>query len=255
MQDVRGGDAAGEGAIDVGVAGIEHLLDRRHRRHRNAALVDAAVDRDVRMAVDDAGHDEAAAGVDDAGPVRGVQAVTHGGDAAVADQDLAVRDLAIGDGENGGVAHQRHRVLFVRGRLGGRRARWRRLGLRPMRGGRRVAGLHGRRFERGRLRIGTLLLLRPTVEIEDPPVDDDAIEQYPLGEELPGGDQQVRDLARIETAEPIVDAVDRGRIEGERSHRGLARETRIHRLLHCFEGARRIIERLGGEREPHAGPA
>ena len=67
MEHVGGGHAAGERAVDVGIGGVDHLFDRGHRRHRDARLVQAAIDRDVRVAVDDAGHDETAARIDDAG--------------------------------------------------------------------------------------------------------------------------------------------------------------------------------------------
>src|SRR5262249_49094282 len=40
VQDVGGGDAASEIAVDVDVARIEHIVDAGHRAHRGSALVD-----------------------------------------------------------------------------------------------------------------------------------------------------------------------------------------------------------------------
>ena len=65
MQDVCRRRAAGELAIDARAIGIDHVPNPHHRRHRERALVDVAVDAGVRVAVDDAGRDVLAGGVDD----------------------------------------------------------------------------------------------------------------------------------------------------------------------------------------------
>ena len=104
MQNIRGRDAASEIAIDVDVFGIQHVGDVRDRRDRDAAFVDVAVHRDVRVAIDDAGHDELAVGVNDLRVFRRfAMDWADFGDFSVLDQDGAVLDRAVRDGQNRGV--------------------------------------------------------------------------------------------------------------------------------------------------------
>ena len=65
VQNVGGGDAAGQRAVDGDVLGIEDVLDIHHRGDADAAFVDAAIGGDVRVAVDDAGDHVLVGGIDD----------------------------------------------------------------------------------------------------------------------------------------------------------------------------------------------
>src|SRR5208282_1116234 len=97
MQDVGDGHTAGEIAKDVNVIRIEDVRDIHHRRDGYAAFVHAAVDGNVRVAVDDSGDYELARGVVylrifwrlDGGP--------HFGDFAILNKDGAVFDGAVGN--------------------------------------------------------------------------------------------------------------------------------------------------------------
>ena len=70
---------------------------------RHAAFVDAAIDGDVRVAIDDAGDDVLAGGIDDRGAGGLHDLLADFGDLAVLDQDGAFEG-ALGHGHDGGVA-------------------------------------------------------------------------------------------------------------------------------------------------------
>ena len=118
VENVGGGDAAGERAVDGDVVGIEHVFDADHRGDRDAAFVDA-VGGDVRVAIDDAGHQVFARGVDDGGAGGSHDLLADLGDLAVADEDGALEG-ALGDGQYRGVLNdargprQRRRTLLER---------------------------------------------------------------------------------------------------------------------------------------------
>src|SRR5208282_2739807 len=95
VENIGDGHSAGEIAIDVDVVGIQHVGDVGDGRDSDAAFVDAAVDGDVGVAVDDAGHDELAGGVDYLGVFRGLDGGADFGDLAVADEDGTVLDVAV----------------------------------------------------------------------------------------------------------------------------------------------------------------
>ncbi len=118
MQNVGGGDAAGEISIDVDVIGIDHFGDVGDRRDRDAAFVDAAIDGDVGVTIDDAGHDELSCGVDHFRALGSFDSWPDFGNFAVLDEYRAVLDGAVRDSEDGGVLNEHHRV-------GVRRRRWR----------------------------------------------------------------------------------------------------------------------------------
>ena len=118
VQNVGDGDAAREIAIDVDVVGIENVGDVGDRRDGDAAFVDAAVDGDVRVAIDDAGHDELARGVDHLRVFRRFDGGADFGDFAILNKDGAVLDGAVRNGEDGGVLNQDDRRRI--GRSGGR---------------------------------------------------------------------------------------------------------------------------------------
>src|SRR5690606_36775963 len=56
VQDVHGGDAARERAVDADVVRVEHALDPDHRADADRTLLDRA-GGEVRVRVDDAGGD------------------------------------------------------------------------------------------------------------------------------------------------------------------------------------------------------
>ena len=102
VQDVGGGDAAGQVAVDVDVIGVEHVFNAGHGANGHAALVDA-VGGDVGVGVDDAGDDVEAGGVNHGGAARNAHPPAHPRDLAVADEDGAVLDGALGHRQDGGV--------------------------------------------------------------------------------------------------------------------------------------------------------
>src|ERR1700733_5979835 len=103
VKQERGGDAAGEGAIDGLVLVIEGIFHHHVRRDWAGRFVDVLVERDVRVAVDDAGCKVFSSGIDDGGVGGGADGGAYGGDFAVLDVDGAVLDVAVGDGHHGGV--------------------------------------------------------------------------------------------------------------------------------------------------------
>jgi hypothetical protein len=103
VERVAGGDAVGELAIDADVLGIENVLDVHHRRDGDAAFVDAAIDGDVRVAVDDAGRNIHAGRVDHLRIGRSGDVRPERGDFPAANQDRAVFDAAVRDGDERGV--------------------------------------------------------------------------------------------------------------------------------------------------------
>src|SRR5208282_5694554 len=62
VEHVGHGHAAGEVAVDLNVVPIQDVADSHHRADRHAAFVDAALDGDVRVAVNDSGGNEHAGG-------------------------------------------------------------------------------------------------------------------------------------------------------------------------------------------------
>ena len=71
VQEPGGGRPAGQGPIDRRVVARDHVLDPDLGDDREAHLVDAPLDRHVRMGVDDPGHRHQAGRVDDRRPLRG----------------------------------------------------------------------------------------------------------------------------------------------------------------------------------------
>jgi hypothetical protein len=106
VENVGGGDAAGKIAVNVDVVGIQNVGDIRDRGYGDAAFIDVAVNGDVRVAVDDARHDELASSVDDLRLFGGFDGQAHLGDFAILNKDGPVLDGAAGDGQDGGVLDQ-----------------------------------------------------------------------------------------------------------------------------------------------------
>src|SRR4029077_4515492 len=65
VQNIGDGNAAGQIAVNIDIVGVENVRDIHDGGNGDAALVDAAVHGDVRVAVDNAGHDEQAGSVND----------------------------------------------------------------------------------------------------------------------------------------------------------------------------------------------
>ena len=103
VEDVGGGGAAGEAAIDVDVARVEHVFHAGHRADRDAAFVDRVVG-DVRVRVDDARRDELAGRVVDVGAGGNRHVRADRGNLAVAHQHGAVGDGAARGGDDRPVA-------------------------------------------------------------------------------------------------------------------------------------------------------
>ena len=106
VQQPRGRDSAGRGAVDLRVFGVEgvahpHLGDDRQRR-----LVDAAADAEVRVRIDDPRHDEHARRVDHLDPRRRYEVGADGADLAAAHQDVGAGEVLAGRGENRRVTDQ-----------------------------------------------------------------------------------------------------------------------------------------------------
>ena len=102
VENVGGGDAAGEGAVDGDVLGIEDVADIHHGGDADAAFVDTAIDGDVGVAIDDAGDDVLIGGVDDLGAGGLHDLLADFGDFTVLDEDGAFEG-ALGDRHHGGV--------------------------------------------------------------------------------------------------------------------------------------------------------
>src|SRR6185436_1203411 len=105
VQDQRGGVAAGQLAVRADVLVRQDVADPHHAGVRQRDLVDASLDAGVAVRVDDAGHHELAGGVDDRRPGRDLDLIVRPdrGDLRAADEDRAVLDFAVGDGEDRGV--------------------------------------------------------------------------------------------------------------------------------------------------------
>src|SRR5205823_3235156 len=108
VQDERAGRAAGELAIAVDVFVREDVANAHHAAVRQRDLVRASLDGGVAVRVDDAGHHELAGGVDDgrAGGRLDLIVCPDRRDLRAADEEGAVLDLAVRDGEDGGVADE-----------------------------------------------------------------------------------------------------------------------------------------------------
>src|ERR1700674_1884373 len=109
MKNIGGGDAAGEIVVNIDIVRIQHLGNIGHRGDGDAALVDAAVHRDVRMAVDDPGDDELSGGIDDLGILGRFDGLTDFGNLAILNKDGTVLDGAVGNRKNGSVLNQNDR--------------------------------------------------------------------------------------------------------------------------------------------------
>ncbi len=76
----------------------------------------------MRVAIDDAGYDELARGVEDLGILWRLNRLAHFGDSAILNKDRAFLDGAVRNGENCGVLNQNHRLRI--GWIGGASEEW-----------------------------------------------------------------------------------------------------------------------------------
>ena len=110
MELVGHGEAAGQLAVEADVGGIGHVRDAHLAGDGGGALVDAARKAGVRVAVDDAGRDVLAGGVDDPGVRRRGEVLTDGADLAILDEQVGVFQAALRSrGPHGGAAHEHRR--------------------------------------------------------------------------------------------------------------------------------------------------
>src|SRR6185312_14622059 len=84
VQHIANDHAAGKLVVNVDIIGIQDVLDIHHGRDGNTAFVNVAVDSDVRVAVDDTGHDVESRAVDHLRTIWRLYVCAHGGDFAVA---------------------------------------------------------------------------------------------------------------------------------------------------------------------------
>ena len=99
VQNIRGGRATRQVAIDVDICRIEDVLHAGHRADRDAALVDRVV-ADVGMRIDDPGRDELAGRVVDVSAGRNRDVRANGRDLSVAYQHRPVGDRAASGGDD-----------------------------------------------------------------------------------------------------------------------------------------------------------
>src|SRR5262249_3649679 len=110
VKDVRGGHAACKVAVDVDVVGIQYFCGVGDGGDRDAAFIHAAVNGDMRVAIDDAGNDKLALGIDHRGVFGSFDVGADFGDLAVLDEDRAALDGALGDGQDGSVLNDDDRA-------------------------------------------------------------------------------------------------------------------------------------------------
>src|SRR5690606_23219884 len=94
VEQLHRGGPAGESTPDADVVRIEDVGDAYLGGDRVAAFVDAAIDRQVGVLIDQPGGQVQARAVDDADPGRGGEPGADSGDAAAADQQIGVIEAA-----------------------------------------------------------------------------------------------------------------------------------------------------------------
>ena len=80
---------------------LDHVGDAHLGHHRAGSLVDASVHSHVGVIIQDPRHHELPLGIDDSDPLGCLKVSADLCDLSVPDQDVCVRQVAIGDGENG----------------------------------------------------------------------------------------------------------------------------------------------------------
>ena len=207
----------------------------------------------MRVGVDDSGGDVLAGRIDHDGFRGRLEAGPDRRDAAVADEDVAVLDGPARRGEERPATDEGHRVVAVRSAVGGQGNR-RRGGIGAALAAAALGGfLVSAPAPASAAPRGILVSASAAVRVEALAVDEDGLDGGALVEEGAVGDDQVGDLARLDRAEPVVDAEDLGRRQRERPDRVVGREPLGHRpprRRQCLGG---IVEPAGVERELHAG--
>ena len=193
---------------------------------------------DVGVGIDDAGHDVLADGVDV-------------GDLAVAQDDRAVLDGAVRDGEDGGVLDHRDRIVAVRTAVGGTDKCPQRRFVELFSGLARLTATIGV-GSRSTTASATAVAAGLTgLRLEADAVDKDHRHRAG-GEEVAIGHGQVGDLARLEAAETVVDVEDLGRRQRHRPYRGVVAEPSVDCLADSGDD-RGAIETVGVEGKRNAG--
>ena len=115
VQDEGGGGSSCELAIDIDVFGVQHVGDADHAGVRKRHLIDAPLDRGMAVRIDNSGQDVLSGRLDDLSARRGghLRVRSDRGDSGPADQNRAVLDRRVRDGQNGGVVNENH-VLSAR---------------------------------------------------------------------------------------------------------------------------------------------
>ena len=106
VQEPRGRGAAGQGPVDRHVIPGDHVLDPDLGDDRQADLVDAPLDGDMRMRVDDPGHGDQPRRLDDGQPGPSLDVWSDGRDLAVLDQDRPAVDGPLGHRQDRGILDQ-----------------------------------------------------------------------------------------------------------------------------------------------------
>ena len=100
MQDVRRGHAASQIAINTDVVRIKDVGNIHHRRDGNASLVYAAIHSYMRVAIDDAWHDELIRSINDLRICRRLQIFSNSRNLSILDEDVALLDRAMRGSQN-----------------------------------------------------------------------------------------------------------------------------------------------------------
>ena len=105
VQKQAPGHAAGKCAIDRDVLRIEHVANIRHRRNRDGPFVDR-IEHRVRVRIDNAGRNELARRIDNAGIRRSGKIFSDLGDLAVGDENVRISQRSAYGRQNSSVLDQ-----------------------------------------------------------------------------------------------------------------------------------------------------
>ena len=238
VQHVGRRRAAGELAVDRHVEGVDHVADAHLGRDVVRALVHVAVDRRVRVGVDDAGRDVLAAAVDLDGSGRRGEPLPDGRDLAVDDDEVRVLE------DPRRTLRPDRRAAHDDGR--GRRDRAARRG--PEAAARRASPA-----PRASPPSSFFSRLLRVLQLDPRSVDPDLRDAALFGEGLAGLDDEVGDLAGLDRAEAVLQAELPRRDRRHRRQRVVGRQAARHRLAHALAEVLRVLEARRREGKLEAG--